>query len=41
MKFVGDDGTVIERDVYSAPSAGVYMGMYNLDDSITTSPAPR
>ena len=35
MKFVGDDGTVIERDVYSAPSAGVYMGMYNLDDSIT------
>ena len=35
MKFVGDDGTTIEKDVYSAPSAGVYMGMYNLDDSIT------
>ena len=34
MKFVGNDGTVIERDVYAAPSAGVYMGMYNLDDSI-------
>ncbi len=34
MKFVGSDGTVIERDVYDAPSAGVYMGMYNLDDSI-------
>ena len=34
MKFVGDDGTVIEKDVYSAPSAGVFMGMYNLDDSI-------
>jgi isocitrate dehydrogenase len=34
MTFVGDDGTVIERDVYQAPSAGVYMGMYNLDDSI-------
>ncbi len=34
MKFVGNDGTVIERDVYSAPSAGVFMGMYNLDDSI-------
>ena len=34
MKFVGNDGTVIEKDVYSAPSAGVYMGMYNLDDSI-------
>ena len=34
MKFVGSDGTTIERDVYSAPSAGVYMAMYNLDDSI-------
>lgn len=34
MKFVGDDGTVIEKDVYSAPSSGVFMGMYNLDDSI-------
>ena len=35
MKFVGDDGQVIEREVYDAPSAGVAMGMYNLDDSIT------
>ncbi|MFZ1728439.1 MAG: NADP-dependent isocitrate dehydrogenase [Albidovulum sp.] len=34
MKFVGDDGTTIERDVYDAPSAGVYMSMYNLDSSI-------
>ena len=34
MKFVGNDGTVIDKEVYSAPSAGVYMGMYNLDDSI-------
>ena len=34
MKFVGEDGTVIERDVYDAPSAGIYMGMYNLDSSI-------
>ena len=34
MKFVGNDGTTIEREVYDAPSAGVYMGMYNLDDSI-------
>ena len=34
MTFVGDDGTVIEKDVYAAPSAGVFMGMYNLDDSI-------
>jgi isocitrate dehydrogenase len=34
MKFVGDDGTVIEKVVYDAPSAGVAMGMYNRDDSI-------
>jgi len=34
MKFVGEDGTVIEREVYDAPSSGVFMGMYNLDDSI-------
>jgi isocitrate dehydrogenase len=34
MKFVGDDGTVIERDVFNAPAAGVAMGMYNLDQSI-------
>ncbi|GFE66619.1 NADP-dependent isocitrate dehydrogenase [Litoreibacter roseus] len=34
MKFVGDDGEVIEHEVYKAPSAGVYMGMYNLDNSI-------
>ncbi len=34
MKFVGEDGTVIEREVYDSPSAGVFMGMYNLDDSI-------
>jgi isocitrate dehydrogenase len=34
MKFVGDDGTVIEREVFDAPAAGVAMGMYNLDQSI-------
>ncbi|QPM89563.1 NADP-dependent isocitrate dehydrogenase [Pseudooceanicola algae] len=34
MKFVGEDGTVIEREVYDAPSAGVYQAMYNLDNSI-------
>jgi isocitrate dehydrogenase len=34
MKFVGEDGTVIEKEVYQAPSSGVFMGMYNLDDSI-------
>ena len=35
MKFVGEDGKEIEYDVFDAPSAGVAMGMYNLDDSIT------
>lgn len=34
MKFVGEDGAVIEHEVYDAPSAGVAMGMYNLDASI-------
>jgi len=34
MKFEGKDGTVIERDVFDAPDAGIYMGMYNLDASI-------
>ena len=34
IKFTGDDGKVIEHEVFDAPSAGVAMGMYNLDDSI-------
>ena len=34
MKFVGDDGTVIEKEVFKAPSAGVALAMYNLEDSI-------
>ena len=34
MKYEGADGTVIEKLVYDAPSAGVFQGMYNLDDSI-------
>ena len=34
MKFVGEDGTEIERVVYDAPSSGVFQAMYNLDDSI-------
>jgi isocitrate dehydrogenase len=34
MKFEGEDGTIIEREVYDAPSAGVYQAMYNLDSSI-------
>lgn len=34
MKFVGDDGTEIEHEIYDAPAAGIAMGMYNLDQSI-------
>ncbi|WP_336279364.1 NADP-dependent isocitrate dehydrogenase [Bartonella sp. CB175] len=34
IKFVGDDNKVIEHDVFDAPSAGVAMAMYNLDESI-------
>ncbi|MCB1437062.1 MAG: NADP-dependent isocitrate dehydrogenase [Rhodobiaceae bacterium] len=34
IKFVGDDGKVIEHEVFDAPGAGVTMAMYNLDQSI-------
>jgi isocitrate dehydrogenase len=34
MTFTGEDGQVIEHEVFQFPSAGVAMGMYNLDDSI-------
>lgn len=34
IKFVSDDNQVIEHDVFDAPSAGVAMAMYNLDESI-------
>ena len=34
IKFVGNDGKVIEKEVFKAPGAGVAMAMYNLDDSI-------
>ena len=34
IKFEGDDGTVIEKEVFKFPGAGVAMSMYNLDDSI-------
>ncbi len=33
IKFVGDDGKVIEKEVFKSPGAGVAMAMYNLDDS--------
>ena len=34
IKFVGDDGQVIEKEVFKSPGSGVAMAMYNLDDSI-------
>jgi len=34
IKFEGDDGQIIEKEVFKAPGAGVAMAMYNLDESI-------
>jgi isocitrate dehydrogenase len=34
IKFEGDDGKVIEKEVFNFPGSGVAMAMYNLDDSI-------
>jgi isocitrate dehydrogenase len=34
IRFVGDDGDVIEHEVFQSPGSGVAMAMYNLDDSI-------
>ena len=34
IKFVGEDGKIIEKEVFKAPGSGVAMAMYNLDDSI-------
>jgi len=34
IKFTGEDGQVIEHEVFQSPGAGVAMAMYNLDDSI-------
>jgi isocitrate dehydrogenase len=34
IRFEGEDGKVIEREVFDAPSSGIAMAMYNLDDSI-------
>ena len=34
IKFTGEDGKVIEHEVFQAPGAGVAMAMYNLDESI-------
>ena len=34
IRFEGDDGQVIEKEVFAFPGAGVALAMYNLDDSI-------
>jgi isocitrate dehydrogenase len=34
VRFEGDDGQVIEHEVFAYPGGGVAMAMYNLDDSI-------
>lgn len=34
IKFEGEDGEVIEHEVFQFPGAGVAMGMYNVDESI-------
>ncbi|SKC11358.1 NADP-dependent isocitrate dehydrogenase [Dyadobacter psychrophilus] len=34
IKFEGEDGQVIEHEVYQFKGAGVAMGMYNIDESI-------
>ncbi|MFQ3595335.1 MAG: NADP-dependent isocitrate dehydrogenase [Sphingomonadaceae bacterium] len=34
IRWEGEDGKVIEHEVFDFPSSGVAMGMYNLDDSI-------
>ncbi|QJU59570.1 NADP-dependent isocitrate dehydrogenase [Sphingomonas sp. AP4-R1] len=34
IKWVGENGDVIEKDVFNYPGGGVAMAMYNLDDSI-------
>jgi isocitrate dehydrogenase len=34
IKFTGDDGKVIEHEVFNFPGGGVALSMYNLDESI-------
>jgi len=34
IKWEGENGDVMEEEVFDAPSSGIYMGMYNLDASI-------
>ncbi len=34
LKWEGENGEVIEKEIFDFPSSGVAMGMYNLDDKI-------
>jgi isocitrate dehydrogenase len=34
VKFRGEDGSVIEHEVFKSPGSGVALAMYNLDESI-------
>ncbi|HRN89808.1 MAG TPA: NADP-dependent isocitrate dehydrogenase, partial [Hyphomicrobium sp.] len=34
IRFEGEDGEIIEREVFKSPSSGIALAMYNLDDSI-------
>ena len=34
VKFIGDDGAMIEHEVFRSPGAGIALAMYNLDESI-------
>jgi isocitrate dehydrogenase len=34
IRFAGEDGKVVEREVFQSPSSGIALAMYNLDDSI-------
>jgi isocitrate dehydrogenase len=34
IRFEGEDGKIIEKEVFKFPGSGVAMAMYNLDDSI-------
>jgi isocitrate dehydrogenase len=34
IKFEGEDGAIIEKEVFAFPGGGVALSMYNLDDSI-------
>ena len=34
LRFIGEDGKTIEREVFDFPSSGIALGMYNLDASI-------